>query len=121
MGVTWNSTLHRDPAKQLRAKPGKRLKRGRIRPVSLKRQWENRERQAMADRRWPDRRDGTVMCGVPCCPQRASDLHEPKFRSRLGSITDPENAIPVCREHHDWIHAHPLEAHELGLAVNSWE
>jgi hypothetical protein len=92
-----------------------------IKPVSDKRRAENRERRAMADRRWPDRRDGTVMCEVPGCTFPADDLHEPKFRSRLGSPTDPENTIPVCRQHHDWIHAHPKEAHDLGLAVHSWE
>ncbi len=94
-----------------------------IKPVSDKRRAENRERAAMADRLWPDRREGTVMCGCgrPGCHRRADDLHEPRFRSRLGSPADPENVIPLARECHDWVHAHPEEARELGLAVHSWE
>jgi hypothetical protein len=96
---------------------------GPINPVSDNRQAGNRERAKMAGRLWPNRRDGTVMCGCgrPECHRRADDLHEPKFRSRLGSPADPENVIPVSRECHDWIHTHEQEAHELGLAVHSWE
>jgi hypothetical protein len=114
-----NSTLTRHTGLQ----PGQGLQRGtRIRPVSPKRQQETRERAAMADRLWPDRREGTVMCqcGRPGCHRRATDLHEPRFRSRLGAITDPDNAIPVARECHDWIHTHEQEAQELGLAVHTW-
>ena len=28
---------------------------------------------------------------------------------------DPDNLIALCRRHHDWVHAHPLEAEALGL------
>ena len=50
-----------------------------LRPVSKRRARQNRQRAAMADRLWPDRRDGTVLCAVPGCGQRADDLHEPRF------------------------------------------
>jgi hypothetical protein len=57
----------------------------------------------MADRRWPDRREGTVLCAVweaiqpDWCDRFASDLHEIVRRSQGGSITDEENTIPACR------------------------
>lgn len=89
-----------------------------IKPVSTKRAAENRERRAMKERRWPD--GERPWCARPGCPNLADDLHEPKFRSRLGSITDEANTVPLCRECHDWVHAHPAKASEIGLAVNSW-
>lgn len=118
-----NGPERRTPLRAGKPKGKSAATRKPIKPVSDKRRAENRERRAMADRLWPDRREGTVMCGCgrPECHRPADDLHEPKFRSRLGSITDPENAIPVSRECHDWIHTHEQEAHELGLAVHSWE
>jgi hypothetical protein len=96
-------------------------KRAPLKAVSGKRKRENRQRAAMADRLWPDRREGTVLCVVPGPAHPADDLHEPKFRSRGGSITDENNAAPVCRAHHDWIHTHEVEAARLGLAVSSWD
>lgn len=96
--------------------------RAPIRPVSKQRARENRQRAAMADRLWPGRHDGTVLCtGRPGCTQRAEDLHEPRFRSRGGGITDPDGCRPLCRSCHDWVHAHPAEAETLGLAISSWD
>jgi hypothetical protein len=98
-----------------------------IRPVSKKRQRENRERAAMADRLWPDRREGTVMCGCGRaeCNRLADDLHEPLTRARGGSITDEDNAIPLARECHDEITSKPESelgwAYELGLLRHSWD
>jgi len=95
--------------------------------VSKKRAAENRERAAMADRLWPDRREGTVMCGCgrPECHRRADDLHEPLSRARGGSITDEANAIPLARECHDEITFKPESelgwAYDLGLLVHSWD
>lgn len=43
------------------------------------------------------------------------DVHEPLTRARGGSITDPDNGVLLCRRHHEWTHAHPREALELGL------
>lgn len=115
MGLTWNG-LTRDPAKQLRGnKPLRR--RGRINRVSKKQQRENRERAAMADRLWPDRRDGTVMCGCgrPECNRRADDLHEILTRGRGGSIADEANVVPLARECHDEIQLGPDWAYRAGL------
>lgn len=54
------------------------------------------------------------------CYGRATDIHEPLTRARGGSITDVENTISVCRRCHDWIHAHPEIATDLGLLKHSW-
>ena len=88
-----------------------------VRPVSAKRARENRERAAMADRRWPGRRDGTVMCGCgrPDCNRRADDLHEILTRGRGGSITDEANTVPLARECHDEIQLGPEWAYRAGL------
>ena len=95
-----------------------------IRKVSAKRARENRERAAMADRRWPDRREGAVMCAVPGCGA-ADDLHEVLTRARGGSITDPENTVPLCRQHnHDLAQKPESElqwAYDLGLLKHSWD
>lgn len=98
-----------------------------IRRVSAKRAAENRERAAMADRLWPDRREGTVMCGCgrPECNRRAADLHELLSRARGGSIVDEANVRPLSRHCHDLITFSPeseLEwAYSLGLLRHSWD
>lgn len=93
-----------------------------IRPVSKKRAAENRERRAMADRLWPDRREGTVMCGCGRdeCHRLADDLHEPLTRARGGSIIDEANAIPLARVCHDEITLGPEWAYTSGLLKHSW-
>lgn len=96
-------------------------------PVSKKRAAENRERRAMADRLWPDRREGTVMCGCgrPECHRKADDLHEPLTRARGGSITDEANGMPLARICHDEITFSPESelgwAYEAGLLRHSWD
>jgi hypothetical protein len=97
--------------------------RAQISPVSKRRARENRQRTAMADERWPDRREGTVMCTVPGCGP-ADDLHEVLTRARGGSITDPENTVPLCRQHnHDLAQKPESElgwAYDCGLLRHSW-
>lgn len=94
---------------------------GPINPVSVRRQRENRERAAMADRLWPDRRDGTVMCGCgrPDCHRRADDGHELLSRARGGSITDEANVRPLSRECHAEITLGPDWAYAAGLIKHS--
>ena len=96
-------------------------KGSRIKAVSDKRRAENRERAAMADRRWPDRREGTVMCAVPGCPRPADDLHEILTRARGGSITDEANTVPVCRQHNGELTLEPDWGSDLGLLRHSWD
>jgi hypothetical protein len=69
----------------------------------------------MADRRWPERRDGTVMCANPRCGNRATDLHEIVRRSQGGSIVSDENTIPLCRPCNDALADGPAWGYELGL------
>jgi len=95
--------------------------------VSRKRAAENRERRAMADRLWPDRREGTVMCGCgrPECHRRADDLHETLSRARSGGdITNPDLWVPLARECHDEITFKPESelgwAYDCGLLIHSW-
>lgn len=47
------------------------------------------------------------------------DGHEPLPRSRGGDPTDPEQVILVCRQHHDWIHAHPEASYGYGLLIRT--
>ena len=90
-----------------------------LKPVSDRRRAENRVRAAMADRRWPDRRDGTVMCGCgrPECNRPADDLNEILSRARGGSIVDPDNCVPLARACHDEITFRPES--ELGWAFRA--
>jgi hypothetical protein len=88
-----------------------------VKPVSGKRGREIRVRRAVIKALYPER----PLCTFPWCLDWADDVHEPRFRSRLGSATDPANFRPLCREHHDWTHDHPDEAAGIGLAVHSWE
>ena len=86
--------------------------------VSRKRARENRQRRAMADQQWPD---GRPRCVVPWCKRLADDLHEPLTRARGGSITDPDNAVPLCRPCHDEIGDEPGWAYDLVLLAHSWD
>ena len=90
----------------------------RIRAVSARQARANRERSAMADRCWPDRRDGTVMCGCgrPECHRRADDLHETLSRARSGGdITSPGIWRPLSRHCHDEVTLGPAWAYRAGL------
>lgn len=86
--------------------------------VSKKRQQENAERRDMVKRLWPDE---TPRCAKPGCGRLADDVHEPLTRARGGSITDPDNAVPLCRSHHDDVGDEEEWAYELALLIHSWE
>jgi hypothetical protein len=68
------------------------------------------EARGVFGRNWPD---------VPC--RGPFDFHEVLTRARGGSISDPENILMVCRNHHDWITDHPIESAAVGLVRNSWD
>ncbi len=53
------------------------------------------------------------------CLKWSSDIHEPLTRARGGSITDPTNTVSLCRICHNWIHANPRAATELGLLIRA--
>ena len=92
-----------------------------LRPVSVKRAAANRERRKMATAVFGDQ----PQCTAPGCPRCADDLHEPLTRARGGSITDPGNARPLCREHHDQVTFAPESelgwAYDCGLLIHSWD
>lgn len=95
------------------------VERPGLAPVSKKRQQENVERRRMVDELWPDEKP---RCVRPGCRRLADDVHEPLTRGRGGSITDPDNAQPLCRFDHDELtFGEPAWAYELGLLIHSWE
>jgi hypothetical protein len=88
--------------------------------MSAKRARENRQRRQMVAALYPER----PHCARPVCPRMADDLHEPLTRGRGGSITDPENQVPLCRPCHDEVTFTPESelgwAYDLGILVHSW-
>lgn len=87
-----------------------------IRPVSVKRQAENRVRRKVVDATFGD----APRCVRPGCTRYADDVHEPLTRARGGSITDPANMAPLCRTDHDEVQKGPAWAYDLGLMAHSW-
>jgi hypothetical protein len=49
------------------------------------------------------------------CLRLASEVHEPLTRGRGGSILDPENSVPICRNCHMWIDDNKQAATSVGL------
>ena len=101
--------MRRDPDKI-------RAWRQRSKPIpreSTKRKVTNRERSKVL---------AEVVHGKPCaaqldgCAGIATDGHELLSRARGGSITDPENIVPLCRSCHRFITEHPAWAQEHGWA-----
>ena len=84
----------------------------RIRPFSKIRSAQIREysKRVQAWKERPENRQ----CRVAGCTRRADDNHH--SRGRIGTLLlDQRFWVPVCRQHHDWIGAHPAEARALGL------
>ncbi len=50
------------------------------------------------------------------CLHRAIHKHHRRLRSQGGRDT-ADNLADLCREHHDWAHAHPAAAQALGLII----
>jgi 5-methylcytosine-specific restriction endonuclease McrA len=90
-----------------------------LRPVSNRRQRENRQRRAIADRRWPGGEQPG--CWRPGCGRLADDLHEILPRARGGSITDEANTVPLCRADNEELTLEPAWGYELGLLRHSWD
>lgn len=96
------------------------VRRSPLRAVSAVRAAENRLRRKIVDELFPER----PVCHRPGCHQWADDVHEPLTRARGGSIVDPDNMVPLCREHHDEVTFSPESeldwAYEAGLLRHSW-
>lgn len=88
-----------------------------LRPMSARRRAENRERREIAHATFGD----APLCAIPGCGRLADDVHEPLTRARGGSITDPSNMVPLCRDCHDVVQRGPQWAYDLGLMVHSWD
>lgn len=82
----------------------------RIKPVSDKRRATFPAREKCV--RIVKKRDG-YKCRV--CGEDGYDVHEILTRAQGGDPTDPDNAVLLCREHHDFAHNHPKWAAEVGL------
>lgn len=102
--------------------------RSSLRPVSRKRQRENRVRARALEEAWGPRPWHCVFKGyVRRYEARTGEAYEPPRcfgevnahelvkRSRGGSITDPSNCVPLCNFHNDWVEDHPWAAQKLGL------
>lgn len=76
------------------------MKQTRLRRQSAKARREYRERRKLIASF-----EGFVACRR--CGAGADDLHEVLSRARGGSISDPANCVPLCRECHDWVTTHP--------------
>jgi hypothetical protein len=63
-----------------------------------------------------------TVCEVPWCTSTATDPHEPKTRTRGGSILNRANVRLICNPCHMVIHGtEPAWAYELNFLVHSWE
>lgn len=52
--------------------------------------------------------------GCPSCMKPATEIHH--MRGRAGAmLNNVKYWLPICREHHRYLHDHGREARELGL------
>jgi 5-methylcytosine-specific restriction endonuclease McrA len=90
--------------------------------ASARRKTENRQRRKMVAGLFGGERPP---CRRPGCTRLADDVHEPLTRARGGSITDPANAVPLCRPCHDEVTFRPESelgwAYDAGLLRHSWD
>lgn len=98
-------------------------RRTRLRPVSAKR---SAERDTRAQVRETTLRRAMFRCqapgafGIRC--RGLLDVHEVFPRgANPGSHLDDTVTLALCRAHHDYVTAHPKEAHDAGLRGWSWE
>ncbi|WP_256789012.1 HNH endonuclease [Frankia sp. AvcI1] len=98
-------------------------RRAPLRPVSARRSAQNRQRRQVLAEMAGEMPWCQAMHLVPhvMCGGRAVDGHERLTRARGGSITDERNIVLLCRAHHDWVGAHPIDAERLSLLAHSWD
>ena len=51
------------------------------------------------------------------CAGEAVELHHRRQRSSGGLLADRHNVVETCRPCHEWIGAHPSDAHAGGLLI----
>lgn len=115
-----------DPACPLHRPGGDHAPQGRRRlaPASPKRKAEAEQRRQVVQ--YVTARDGARCAAAELVPDVKCwgplDPDEVCPRSAYpGGHLDPENVQLLCRMHHDWKHAHPDQARQLGLRRDSWE
>lgn len=87
-----------------------------MRRISAKRAAQQRQRRAMLQATL----HGPVRCQWPGgCVHEAVDPDERLPRSAGGDPVDRDNVQLLCREHHDWKHAHPLQAAAMGVTTHT--
>lgn len=99
-------------------KPGKPLRRTRLRQWSDKRIAADAE-LAVSRRAVEIRSGGWCEAGTPDCPSgrhRGEHVHHVVPRSR-GGVHDPANLKMLCRAAHEFAHAHPNWARQHGLTA----
>lgn len=100
------------------------MNRTRIAPISAKRAAEAEEREAVRRQVWlRDRGECQGRALVPevrCDGPLDWDAIVPEG-VRPGAHLDADNMQLICRAHHDWKHAHAVEAVARGLRRWSWE
>ena len=91
-------------------------KRKAIAPRSLKR--------AKQERTYSSLRKTFLLSSPLCtaklpniCTHQSTDVHH--MKGRIGPLlTDVNYFLSVCRQCHDWIEGHPIEAKELGYSIS---
>lgn len=93
------STMRRHPTARKRSKPV---------PAEVRDLVAARDRGCVGARLVP-----SIKCWGPLDPHHI-------LRRSQGGTNDADNLVTLCRAHHDWVHAHPVTANELGLLRRSW-
>jgi hypothetical protein len=87
-------------------------RRTRVRPISDRRQVALREYETIKKVWLAD--PAHQACRFAGCRRKTRDVHH--TRGRVGALLiDTHYWVPLCREHHDWVQAHPNKAREVGL------
>lgn len=56
-----------------------------------------------------------LICEFKGCKRLGNDLHHKAKRGK--NLCDETTFMSVCRNHHNWIHEHPIESKELGYLI----
>jgi hypothetical protein len=95
----------------LPAKPKSVLKR--IKSVSDKKLIELAEYRVVRDKYLSEH----PICEFHTCDCRVIELHH--MAGRIGKLlTNPKYFKSLCREHHNYVELHPVEAKEMGLSID---
>lgn len=112
------AALRTDPAK---ARAWQERSRRRLPKVGAK---ARREQAALAAMRTAvhQRSGGWCEVATPACPlwrHPAADVHHVFTSDRDRGVHDPERALHVCRQAHDWFGRYPREAEARGWVGRS--